>query len=437
MNTRRHPIGLVGAYERDNFGDILFLERTNAYLAAHSLPSVALAPFKDSRELLEGGHTSRSADALRDGSISALWTVGGEVGAVPLYAAYRMLDPDVQAENFSVSRRTVRRRMIREASGLALTDLAYLPRLSAFPNSWGTPSILNSVGLSGVANLKGEVRAKAEAAIRDADYISVRERQSAAFLSSVGVAHQLAPDLVHTLRIDRPDLATDDVRTDARTAGSVLVQMSAAALATQGVGRLAKALVDCPALSGKDVRLFVAGLAPGHDSLSAYCDVMGIVKRSRARFDISMSDSVTAIEKVEEIARASLVIGTSLHAMIVSMTFDVPHVGLLLEKVTRYATAWADPMPTNVSLLDLNEAVSHALSLECEVSNSGLANSWAEAAHRSIERAIDVVEVGSAAREVALRQERRSSNDVAFQRVVRSPKSLALRMARSALRPLA
>ena len=43
MSSSVPIVGLLGAYERDNFGDVLFLELSRKYLA--DIESIALAPF--------------------------------------------------------------------------------------------------------------------------------------------------------------------------------------------------------------------------------------------------------------------------------------------------------------------------------------------------------------------------------------------------------
>src|SRR5215218_1336037 len=82
MSSSRRVL-LVGAYERDNFGDLLFLLVTERYL-------VAAAPFSADMRALLGRHIPAYGPLLRDEAFDAIWTVGGQVGRVDLLRAYRM-----------------------------------------------------------------------------------------------------------------------------------------------------------------------------------------------------------------------------------------------------------------------------------------------------------------------------------------------------------
>ena len=69
---------LVGAYERDNLGDLLFLLVTERYLEGAEV--VAGAPFSaDMRELLDR-KVPAYGPLLQAEAFDAIWTVGGQVG---------------------------------------------------------------------------------------------------------------------------------------------------------------------------------------------------------------------------------------------------------------------------------------------------------------------------------------------------------------------
>lgn len=429
------PVGLIGAYERDNFGDILFLERTRRYLDEARLEAKTLAPFRSLTERLTGAPTTPVTSAMRDGSLGAIWTVGGEVGGVAVHSAYLMLDPETRATDFHGMPRGARRALIRQESGAALTNLAYLPRPSAYPDSWAIPSIVNSVGVSGMLHLQGSARLEAVQSLRDADYVSVREEASAKALDSLGVKHVLAPDLVHTLRRDMGSFASRESRRSARASRKVLVQMNQAMLAHHGPDRLARELCAAPRLKGADVRLFVAGSAPSHDSLDLYSEVASRVNDLSPAFSFSLSPAQSPMDKAREIATSELVVTTSLHALIISMSFDVPHVGLFLNKLSRYATTWGDPMPTAVNLDDLPQAISRALDLEEDYVGSGLAERLADEAHSSVEAAMSTL-LNESPKSRADRRVRRENGARVVRKGARTPRIMMRDIARSLIRPL-
>jgi hypothetical protein len=76
---------LAGAYERDNFGDLLFLLVTERYLDGAEV--VAAAPFSADMRALVDRHVPAYGPLLRDEAFDAIWTVGGQVGRI-VAAAY-------------------------------------------------------------------------------------------------------------------------------------------------------------------------------------------------------------------------------------------------------------------------------------------------------------------------------------------------------------
>jgi hypothetical protein len=295
------------------------------------------------------------------------------------------------------------------------------------------PLVVNSVGLSGIDLLQSDMRATAVSALREADYVSVRDTNSSRLLEGLGIQHNLAPDLVHTLRLDHQEWTAPGKRVAACRSGHVVVQMSEAVLASR-VDELASALTQAPELRGRELRFLPAGLAPRHDSLELYSAVIEAVKRRRPDIKATISAATTPLEKVRELATSALVLGTSLHAMIVSMTFDVPHVGLEIEKVSRYATSWGDVMPTEVKTVDIPAAVTRAFELEPSVRASSFGEGLARRAAENIELAVKAMRPDLASR--AERDKRRSESARAHARVQRSPALLATRALRYTFRPL-
>ncbi|ODT42414.1 MAG: hypothetical protein ABS62_03150 [Microbacterium sp. SCN 70-200] len=426
-------VGLLGAYERDNFGDILFLERTERYLAHSGVVALPLTPFKSTPELLSRRPAHTLTEASENGHLDGVWTVGGEVAGVAMYAAYGMLGTLQQSAGFSDAPRRVRRRIIRDESGARLTDLAYLPRMSSRGVLRPLPLVVNSVGLSGIRSLQRDMRASAETALREADFVSVRDKSSSALLDELGVPHRLAPDLVHTLRLDHETWASPQARETARHSGHVIVQMSEAVLSGR-TDELANALLDAPALAGRELRFLPAGTAPRHDSIELYAAVIQAMKSRNPALDASVSTAVSALEKAREIATSSLVLGTSLHAMIISMSFDVPHVGLEIEKVARYASAWTDPMPTRVRINDLSSAVDRALALEARSRDASTGVKLAHAAANNMQDAISAIVSGIS--DSGDRVRNREASARRHDRFQRSPMSLATRAVRYMVRPL-
>ena len=331
MPVEEQPIALIGAYERDNFGDLLLGLVTRDLLAR---PVRWTAPTAGRTDRLLGAHVVPYPDEFSHQSPAASWVVGGEVGGVSLRGMlrYNELDP---------------------AEVSPLIEHPYLPRPSRFKGTAERPFVVNSAGLSGVMRLKPKQIQQARAALREADAVSVRDPASSALLDEWGIEHRLAPDVVHALCRVRPLTAE---KTD-----TVVVQVRAKDTSRATARELADLLTGIPRLNGLRIALFVAGTAPGHDSPEHYRELMAALATAGTRPAV-LIDTREPFQLAEAIATSQLWIGTSLHGRIIAAQYGVPRISLNVPKVNRYAEHWDDAMPYGVPLTTLGPAVEQAFS---------------------------------------------------------------------------
>lgn len=325
---------LVGAYERDNFGDILFLHATRHWLGDRV--SRATAPFSGDTTVVDGDLIDGYVPVLNGANVPFVWVVGGETGGTTLSQAASAADRDPASP------------------GLPSFASPYMPRPSRYPASAGAKYVINSVGVAPAVGLSGRRRIETIGAIREASFLSVRDRGSAALLDRWDIPHHVAPDIVHTIRtsIGLPDGPSEpDV---------ALVQFKERHIAAHGLEQVAQALVSSAGLRPFRIRLFSAGEAPGHDSTEVLHRLADEIRRIEGSDRVDVSTARTSLEKAAEIARCGLWVGTSLHGFIISTAYGVPRVALLLEKVARYARSWDVNQPSNVPLAEIDAAVATA-----------------------------------------------------------------------------
>ncbi|GAA4421619.1 hypothetical protein GCM10023169_14660 [Georgenia halophila] len=344
---------LVGAYERDNFGDLLFLLQSEEYL--RNAEVTAAAPFPgDMTELLDR-RIPAYGPLLEEQEYDCLWTVGGEVGATSFLGAYRMSMPPGVVRAYEAASPQVREEMIRRTCGNTPIENPYIPRPTAYPRNASAAMVLNSVGFAGITGLPTDQQEARLATIREADRIAVRDQLSADLLTAHGVSHTLAPDLVHSMALTRPRErpAEPDV---------ALVQVSDAHLRQTGHEAFAEALARSAHLAPFRIRLFLAGTARGHDSVESYERIIAHVHRISPGRDIDISTARRPLDLADEIARAALWIGLSLHGRIVAAAYGVPRMSLAKRKLDAYAQTWDPEMPYGVTTEGLDDAVAEALS---------------------------------------------------------------------------
>lgn len=343
---------LVGAYERDNFGDLLFLLVTEHCLWGAEV--CAAAPFAADMSALLDRTVPAYAPLLRAERFDVVWTVGGQVGAIDAHKAYRYsAAPDVH-KRFARASRARQAELLRRAAGGTVPLSPYIPALAGFPRNAGAISVVNSAGVAGIANAEPVRREALLALLRTQTAITVRDRPSSALLTRQGIAHDLEPDVVHAIGALAPAPAgerPDDV---------AVVQVSSAILGRLGHEQVARALASASSLRGLGFRLIAAGTATGHDDLDDLRRLAHHLELEAPGRDVQLDASRRPMDLVERIRTARVVIGTSLHVRIVAAAYGVPRVTLSKHKPTVYARTWDADMPFDVALDGLDEAVTRA-----------------------------------------------------------------------------
>lgn len=351
---RRPRVLCVGAYERDNFGDLLFQMVTAPYLAGMDV--VYAAPFAADMTELTGLDVPAFGPLLDREQFDAVWTVGGEVGGTSVEYAYWAARGSAALAAYRAAGPQERVALLAEHHGEVPIESPYLPRVSAYPRNRLAASVLNSVGLTAVGALPPARKAGTLGILREATRISVRDRRASALLAEEGIAHTLDPDLVHAIALSRP-------RPDTTRGDYVLLQISEKQLRTIGVDSFARTIIGSAALRGRPVRLFSAGTAPGHDSLELYAELRDAVRAIDPARPIEVSATLDPWERVDEIAAATLWIGSSLHGRIVACAYGVPRVSLAKRKLDEYAQTWDPDMPWGIDERTLDAAAAKALAL--------------------------------------------------------------------------
>jgi Polysaccharide pyruvyl transferase len=373
---------LVGAYERDNFGDLLFLLVTERYLAGADV--VAAAPFSADMRALLDREIPAYGPLLRDEAFDAIWTVGGQVGRVDLLRAYRMsATPEAWAAFETAPEAEQLARLVSAAGGVAPLS-PYIPLPSAHPRNAGAVTVLNSVGISGVRSVPQPRREALVGALRGATSIAVRDDSSSALLTALGIEHRLLPDAVHAISRQYPAARADG-------ADTAIVQISSARLRMLGHARVGAAIARSPQLRGRPVRLLLAGTATGHDTVEDY----EAVARAARGVDIAIVRDRRPLALVTHLREARVVVGTSLHARIVAAAYGVPRVSLSKPKPTRYARLWDPDMPFDVGLDELDDAVGAAVARAATPEAGEHADRLSRASHEHLERLAELVLAGA------------------------------------------
>jgi len=365
------PVILFGAFDRHNFGDLLFPHVAAAMLPGRELLFAGLAD-RDLRPF--GGHRVRplaQVVAGLGGRPADLIHVGGEILVCDAWqAAVMLLSPDearaaiARFDAQPAERLAWALRQLTDATGGRSRAPYVVPR-GRFP---AVARIVHA-GVGGVApdDCSPALRAEVLACLAEADAVGVRDRHTLAQLETAGIAARLMPDpaaMVAELfgarirargeRGEPRQLAT------AFPQGYLAVQFSADFGDDDTLTRIATQLEQLVTATGLGIALFRAGAAPWHDDL----EVLG---RTAARIrgaPVRVFGSLDAWDICALIAASRGYCGSSLHGRIVAMAFGLPRVNLGGSggKQQAYSATWDLPeMPAAVGPDDLAAAMREAL----------------------------------------------------------------------------
>lgn len=355
--TSNANVLLVGAYERDNFGDLLFYQLTKDYLSEFEV--VAGSVIGADMRMLLGTRVHPHNDLLAARSWDLVWVVGGEIGGVDTAGALGMSLNETDGTVYDHAGARGKEVLAHFLSGASAKAPAYLPVVADFPLNSRAPVVLNSVGLG---NLSAKAQDSehlriAHAAIRGASAVVVRDTASQVFAESLGVAAILSPDMVHAISLRHPDMAQSRVGREPY----FTFQANAQLIRQYGPEVIAKSLAHVALTTQLRPAFFLAGTARHHDRSDQYDDVKSALKAIAPEIkpmDIPTRDPMVL---AAHIAGSRFWIGSSLHGRIIAGSFGLPRVSLENQKVSSYAATWDSAFPTEVSFESLPAAVAEAI----------------------------------------------------------------------------
>lgn len=369
------PTILFGAFDRHNFGDLLFPHVVAAMLDDRN-PVFAGLVDADSRRF--GGHAVSAIAPL-----AAAWDeravniihVGGEILTCDAWQAAVMLLPPPQAHEV-IARLDARAQDALEWAQrrLGMRALApyCLPR-DLLPG--GARVIYNAVGGTGFGQCDAALRAEVLADLGAADEVGVRDRETLAQLAAAGITARLVPDaavMVAALfgeRIARHACSGEIAQIRAAfPQGYLAVQFSADFGDDHTLHEIAAQLTQIARSTGYGVVLFRAGAAPWHDDPACYGRVAARMQAAMVR----ILGSLDLWDICALIANSRAYCGSSLHGRIVAMAFALPRINLRHPappprpgKQAAFAATWEEPgTPAMVDVPDIADGIRHALSAD-------------------------------------------------------------------------
>jgi hypothetical protein len=363
------PLRLFGAFDRHNFGDLLFPHLLAALLPERSFEFAGLV----SRDLQRfGGHRVIRLASVGMSRPAHLIHAGGEVLTCSAWeAAVMLLDRAAAAQAIA--------RYDDDRAAAAAWAASQLGTTRSAPYVVGrefvVPSgklIFNAVGGVEWASMPTDRREEVKTALRDADWLSVRDHVTQRALHAEGIVAELCPDPAVMVRtcfdqtIRQHQGALKPVR-QAFPRGYLACQFSADFADDASLAALAQQLSRVTATTGLGLVFFRAGAAPWHDDQGLYQKVLRLLPPGSAL----VFESLHLWDICALIAASRGVIASSLHARVVAVAYGLPRVSLKSpqlgerpDKVGAFAATWEPPQLRRcVELNEIEPAALQALDL--------------------------------------------------------------------------
>ena len=356
---------LFGAFDRHNFGDLLFPHIVARMLGRDDLQFAGLVA-RDLRRY--GGHKVEAVTELSKSSqtrAANVLHVGGELLTCDAWEAAVMLSSAERTETVIASESIWK----RDGTAWAHAHLGvpacapYVFSRHAFSHVQAQRVIFNSVGGVDLDTCTSALRAEVLRALRAADYVSVRDTRTQTLLKQTDIEAELAPDPVVMIadlfgNMIRRRASDGEVKQARSTfpGGYAAVQFSADFGDDRTLDIIARELDSMAAAeAGLGVVLFRAGAAPWHDDLRCYERIASRVRRA----PLKLFHSLNIWDIGALISQSRLYCGSSLHGRVVAMAFAVPRVNVChpatAGKVTKqaaFASTWEHPEHAAVVTID-------------------------------------------------------------------------------------
>jgi hypothetical protein len=374
VDVRTHARGetiLFGAFDRHNFGDMLF-----PHVLARMLPGrkIRFAGLRERDLRPYGGHSVEAIATLASGYADQacdIVHVGGELLTCDAWEAAVMLSPPGQAMPMIEAHSA----WMKTPAGWAKAHLGLATRapyvLSKAHFAQAHRIIFNAIGGVGLEHRDPTMVAEVVDALRQADDVSVRDAITQRALLDTGITARLLPDpAVMTAELFGDTIgeraaceAVGSIR-DTFPNGYIAVQFSADFGDDRTLDIIAAQLDVVAAKHGLGVAFFRAGIAPWHDDSDVYDRTRQRMRTARAT--IMASPNIWDICAL--IASSRAYCGSSLHGRIVAAAFALPRVNLYHparaagpSKQASFAAAWEGvDVPGEAGIGDMARGIDEA-----------------------------------------------------------------------------
>jgi hypothetical protein len=329
--TERVKVIAYGAYDRHNYGDLLFAIVLKRYLEADGRFSVLVAATKasdlSSYGALPTAPLKQALDETSDQPKTMLIVAGGECLTAQWESIIGYLAPQAIYYPIKASPYLIGHKAFIYLSRMLTSIPSDVPLVLGERDLPGYKVMYNSVGGNQISSTTPLIHDAIEQNLKDCTYISVRDRETSAELEKIDVEHNLVPDSAILIS----DIFPQQV--DAAERGHIVFHISDHH-AKRRIEAIAQQLTELNVNTGLKIALLTIGKAPGHSDDGPLDKLYSLLGDERA-FRV---DSGNIEDIISCIATSKLYCGTSLHGAITALAYAVPQIALLPQRVIKLSS---------------------------------------------------------------------------------------------------
>lgn len=321
---------VYGAYDRHNYGDLLFAIILKRYLEADRRFSVLVAATKKSNLSKYGALPTlplkKALAATRPQPNTLLIVAGGECLTAQWESIIGYLAPQALYYPIKASPYLLGQRFFIRLSRALTSIPSDMPLVLGERELPGLQVMYNSVGGNEISQKNPLINEAIARNLRDCSYISVRDMETSAELERLGIKHNLVPDSAILIS----DMYPQDI--SASEPGHIVFHVSDHH-AKRRVEAIAQQLTEFSMTTGLKIALLTIGKAPGHSDDEPLDKLQSLLGDRAYRVNSGHIEDI-----IRCIATSKLYCGTSLHGAITALAYGVPQMALLPKRVIKLSS---------------------------------------------------------------------------------------------------
>lgn len=329
--TERVNVIAYGAYDRHNYGDLLFAIVLKRYLEASGRFFVLIAATKKSNLSGYGAlptiSLKKALEQTSQQPKTMLIVAGGECLTAQWESIIGYLAPQAFYYPIKAGPSLIGHKAFIRLSRMFTAIPSDMPLVLGERDLPGYKVMYNGVGGNEISGKNPLIHQAIKRNLKDCTYVSVRDHQTSAELDRLGVEHNLVPDSAILISDIYPQ------QVDSTEPGHIVFHISDH-YAKRRVEAIAQQLTELNVITGMKIALLTIGKAPGHTDDGPLDKLYSLLGEERAyRVDSGNIESI-----IHCIAASKLYCGTSMQGAVTALAYAVPQLALLPKRVRKLSS---------------------------------------------------------------------------------------------------